>query len=120
MNEIVGRLRHNCRKRFGKCVVRLFSSLLPVLFLALAAAVPARAAKDDPFARLTSWEQGDDGKAWREVARVENRSKRNGDSDLLRFQPVKARYVRLHCTEPAVNWQHYCIYEFAVYEKVSD
>jgi hypothetical protein len=61
-----------------------------------------------------------DGEKWREVAGVRDRAKRSGDSDLFRFTPVKARYVRLHCTEPAVTWQHYCVYEFAVYADVPE
>jgi hypothetical protein len=61
-----------------------------------------------------------DGKDWREAARVEDRHKPAGDSDLLRFAPVKGRYVRLYCTQPAVDWQHYCVYEFAIYEGVPE
>ena len=72
------------------------------------------------FAKDYTVQVSTDGKTWREVASVESRRKRNGDSDLLPFEPTKARYVRLHCTDPAVDWQHYCIYEFAVYAKVPD
>ncbi len=61
-----------------------------------------------------------DGKSWRDVSRVEGRRKPAGDSDLMRLAPVRARHVRLHCTEPAVDWQHYCVYEFAVYEEVPE
>ena len=61
-----------------------------------------------------------DGQEWREVARVENRRKPAGDADLLRFDPVKARYVRLYCIEPAVDWEHYCIFDFAVYEGIPE
>jgi hypothetical protein len=57
----------------------------------------------------------DDGADWREVARVQGRRQHLGDSDLHRFDPVQARYVRLHFTKRAVTWQAYCVYRFAVY-----
>jgi mannan endo-1,4-beta-mannosidase len=57
-----------------------------------------------------------DGENWQEAARVEGRQKPLGDADIVRFDPVQARYVRLHFTERAVTWQAYCVYRFAVYE----
>jgi mannan endo-1,4-beta-mannosidase len=57
----------------------------------------------------------DDAADWREVARVQGRRQHLGDSDLHRFDPVEARYVRLHFTKRAVNWQAYCVYRLAVY-----
>jgi hypothetical protein len=69
-----------------------------------------------PYARNFTVQVSTDGEAWQTVATVENKRNFFGDSDLVRFDPVKARYVRLHCTERAVTWQAYCVYEFAVYE----
>ncbi len=59
-----------------------------------------------------------DGEAWLEVARIEGRRKSPGDSDVISFDPVRARHVRLHFTNRAVTWQAYCIYRFAVYESM--
>lgn len=60
----------------------------------------------------------EDGENWREVARVEGRHQYFGDSDLLPFDSVEARYIRLNLTKRAVTWQSYCVYRFAVYEKL--
>jgi hypothetical protein len=56
-----------------------------------------------------------DGRNWRDVVRVEGGQ---GPMDIHRFDPVRARYVRLHCTKHAVNWQTYCVFDFAVYEQL--
>ena len=62
-----------------------------------------------------------DGQTWREVASVKDRNVSwLGDSDVIRFDPVRARYVRLHCTKPAVTWQTYCVYDFGVYESLPE
>ncbi len=68
-------------------------------------------------ARATHYtvETSNDGERWREVVTVEGR---RGDMDIHRFQPVRARYVRLHCTEHAVQWQTYCVFDFGVYEEL--
>ena len=62
----------------------------------------------------------EDGKDWREVASVKDRNVYLGDSDVLRFEPAKARYVRLHCTKPAVTWQTYAVHHFGVYDKIPE
>ena len=56
-----------------------------------------------------------DGQHWRDIVRVEDGQ---GPMDIHRFDPVRARYVRLHCTEHAVNWQTYCVFDFAVYKEL--
>jgi hypothetical protein len=68
------------------------------------------------YARDYTVKVSNDGENWREVARVEDQPKPLGGADLVRFDPVQAQYVRLRLVEPAVDWQHYCIYDFAVYE----
>jgi hypothetical protein len=40
--------------------------------------------------------------------------------DIHRFDPVRARYVRLRCTEHAVQWQTYCIFDLGVYEDMPE
>ncbi|MFW6107067.1 MAG: glycosyl hydrolase [bacterium] len=71
-----------------------------------------------PYARDYTVQVSADGQRWREVARVEGKRNFHGDSDILRFEPVQARYLRLHCTERAVTWQAYTVFEFGVYESL--
>ena len=52
-----------------------------------------------------------DGKEWREAASVDKKRNFFGDSDVFRFEPVQARYLRLHCAERAVTWQAYTVFE---------
>ncbi|MCL4206606.1 MAG: discoidin domain-containing protein [Pirellulaceae bacterium] len=59
-----------------------------------------------------------DGDTWQEVAKAENRRNYHGDMDVFRFEPVRARYVRLNCRNPAVTWQAYTVFEFGVYEAI--
>jgi hypothetical protein len=73
-----------------------------------------------PYARAFTVQVSTDGEAWQTVGAVENKRNFFGDSDLVRFDPARARYVRLHCTERAVTWQAYCVYEFAVYESLQE
>ena len=55
-----------------------------------------------------------------EAAHVTGRNNWLGDADLFRFDPVQARYVRLHCTERAVTWQAYTVFEFGVFEAIPE
>ena len=59
-----------------------------------------------------------DGQTWHTAATVKDRSNWRGDTDLLRFEPVQARYIRLQCLRPAVTWQDYTLFELGVYEKI--
>ena len=61
-----------------------------------------------------------DGKTWRAVAKTENRRNYFGDMDIFRFEPVRARHVRLNCKNPAVTWQAYTVFEFGVYEAIPE
>ena len=70
------------------------------------------------YARSCAVQVSEDGQARQEVAAVQGRNNSFGDSDLVRFAPVPARHVRLHCTERAVTWQAYTVFEFAVYEGI--
>lgn len=72
------------------------------------------------YAKEYTIEVSTDGKSWREVSRVEKRSTWPGDMDVFRFEPTAARYVRLHCTNRAVTWQAYTVYELGVYESVPE
>jgi hypothetical protein len=70
------------------------------------------------YARAYTVHVSADGKAWREVTGVTERRNFHGDSDILRFEPVRARYVRLHCTERAVTWQAYTVFEVGVFRSI--
>jgi mannan endo-1,4-beta-mannosidase len=59
-----------------------------------------------------------DGQTWHTAAAVKDRSNWRGDTDLLHFEPLQARYIRLQCLRPAVNWQDYTLFELGVYEKI--
>ena len=61
-----------------------------------------------------------DGENWRTVATVEGRPKPLGGADVVRFEPVQTRYVRLHFTDRAVTWQAYCIYDLGLYEQIAE
>jgi hypothetical protein len=61
-----------------------------------------------------------DGETWRAVAKTENRRNYHGDMDVFRFEPVRARYLRLSCSNPAVTWQAYTVFEFGVYETIPE
>jgi mannan endo-1,4-beta-mannosidase len=65
-------------------------------------------------------EVSDDGETWRAVAKTENRRNYQGDMDVFRFEPVRTRYVRLQCRNPAVTWQAYTLFEFGVYEAMPE
>lgn len=70
------------------------------------------------YARDYSVQVSADGQAWRDAAQVRGRSNWLGDMDILRFEPTEARYVRLHCTQRAVTWQAYTVFDLAVYESL--
>lgn len=42
------------------------------------------------------------------------------DLQVFRFEPITARYVRLHYTSRAVTWQAYTVYELGVYESIPE
>ncbi len=73
----------------------------------------------DPYAADYTVQVSDDAESWREVARLEGRPHTPlGDSDVHRFDPVPARYVRLHFTKPGVTWMTYAVHRFAVYAEL--
>jgi hypothetical protein len=67
------------------------------------------------YARSYRLEVSPDGQAWREVARQDNKRTFEGNSDVHRFPPVKARHVRLLCLAPGTDWGGYTVYELGVY-----
>ncbi|MFW6164415.1 MAG: discoidin domain-containing protein, partial [Planctomycetota bacterium] len=69
-----------------------------------------------PYARDYTVQVMDDLEGWMDVAAVKDKRNFFGDMDILRFEPVKTRRVRLHCTRRAVTWQAYTVYEFGVYQ----
>ncbi len=72
------------------------------------------------YARAYTVQVSTDGKTWREVGAIDDKRNYFGDMDVFRFEPVAARYVRLHCTRPAVDWQAYTVFELGVYETIAE
>jgi len=72
------------------------------------------------YAKDYTVEVSSNGQSWHEVARVMGRNNWRGDMDVLRFKPVKARFVRLHFTKRAVTWQAYTVFEFGVWERLPE
>jgi len=72
------------------------------------------------YARTYAVEVSPDGTQWREVFRQPKKSGYIGDTDVIRFPPVKARHVRLKCIERGTDWGGYTVYELGVYESVPE
>lgn len=70
------------------------------------------------YAKSFTVEVSADGKTWNEVGTIEGKRNYFGDMDVFRFDPIQARYVRMHCTERSVDWQAYTVYELGAYEAI--
>jgi len=70
------------------------------------------------YARSFQVQVSTEGQAWRDVWREEKKRGYHGDSDVIRFEPIQARYVRLLCTEPGTDWGGYNVQELAVYRSI--
>ncbi len=81
------------------------------------------------YAREYTVHVSGDGEVWREVASVKGwtapRVAQNDyyeqplpEMSVFRFTPTRARYVRLHCTEPRGRWLAYAVRHFGVYESL--
>jgi len=70
------------------------------------------------YARSYAVQVSTDGRTWRQAGAIKGKRNYFGDMDVLPFKPVRARYVRLHCTERSVDWQAYTLYELGVYEAI--
>jgi mannan endo-1,4-beta-mannosidase len=57
-----------------------------------------------------------DAEQWTDVAQIENKNRWHGDTDLLRFDPIEARFVRLYATRRGTSWGGYTLYELRVFE----
>lgn len=72
-----------------------------------------------PHARDYRVQVSNDGENWRQVGRAEHTGYQpHGVADVIRFDPVRARYVRLWLTKPAVDWMTYAVVRFGVYESL--
>jgi hypothetical protein len=69
-----------------------------------------------PYAKSYTVQVPDDLEGWTGVGAIKNKRNLFGDTDVIRFKPVRTRTVRLHFTERAVDWQAYTVYEFAVFQ----
>jgi mannan endo-1,4-beta-mannosidase len=56
-----------------------------------------------------------DGATWKDVYVTSKKSEYLGNTDVIRFEPQKARHVRLLCTQPGTDWGGYTVYEFGIY-----
>ncbi len=66
-------------------------------------------------------EVSSDGEVWQEAARLQQRGFRpHGISEVVRFDPVSARYVRLLCSAPQQNWATYILAYFSIYESLPE
>lgn len=70
------------------------------------------------YAREYRIEVSSDGAAWKDVFRETKKSEFCGNTDVIRFEPVKARHVRLVCSKPGTDWGGYTVYELGVYESL--
>jgi hypothetical protein len=71
-----------------------------------------------PYARDYTVQVWDDLEEWMDVGTVKGKRNFFGDMDVVRFKPVRARRVRLHCTKRAVDWQAYTVYELGVFQSL--
>jgi hypothetical protein len=72
------------------------------------------------YAKSFRVELSSDGATWKEVYRNEKKTDWRGDSDVIRFEPVKARHVRLLCSQPGTTWGGYVVYELGIYAAIPD
>lgn len=70
------------------------------------------------YARSFNVQVSTDAATWKDVFRNDNKRIWHGDSDVIRFEPEKGRYIRLVCREPGTGWGGYVVYEFAVFSSV--
>lgn len=70
------------------------------------------------YAKSYEIQVSDDGAAWRTVHSTPKKNEFLGNTDAIRFDPVKARHVRLLCTQRGTDWGGYTVYELGVYESL--
>jgi hypothetical protein len=67
------------------------------------------------YAREYRIEVSSDGQTWKEVFHEPKKSEFCGNTDLISFQAIKARHVRLVCLKPGTDWGGYTVYELGVF-----
>ena len=72
------------------------------------------------YAKAFQIQVSSDGRQWKNLFRTDKKSNFHGDSDVIRFDPVKARHVRLVCTQPGTNWGGYTVYELEVFRSIPE
>ncbi|RMG04347.1 MAG: hypothetical protein D6741_01160 [Planctomycetota bacterium] len=72
------------------------------------------------YAKAYRVELSTDGKTWTSVAEITDKRGYEGDTDIFRFEPQTARYVRLSCREPGTSWGGYTLYNLSVFEKLPE
>ncbi len=67
------------------------------------------------YARDWAIEVSADGAAWRSVHEVANKREYLGNTDVVSFEPVEARHVRILCRRRATDWGGYTLYDLRLY-----
>lgn len=67
------------------------------------------------YAKAYQIQISNDGATWKDVHAAEKGYEFLGNTDVIRFAPVKTRHVRLLCTKTGTNWGGYTVYEFGIY-----
>lgn len=71
------------------------------------------------YAQAYVLQVSNDGTQWKEVFSQPKKTGKTGDTDLIRFTPVKTRYIRLLCQKSTSNnGGHYCLFEFRVFQSL--
>jgi len=68
------------------------------------------------YARTYVLQVSNDGTQWREIFRQPNKTGQTGNTDVIRFTPLKARHIRLLCQESSDHKGWLCLFEFRVFE----
>ncbi|MBN2449147.1 MAG: discoidin domain-containing protein [Lentisphaeria bacterium] len=68
------------------------------------------------YARTYQIQVSDDGTAWRTLHTTPAKNEFLGNTDLIRFEPVTCRHLRLLCTRRGTDWGGYTVYELGVYK----
>jgi len=72
-----------------------------------------------PYAKSYTVQVPDGLGGWRAAGAVEGKRNPLGDMDLIRLNPpAKTRFVRISCTERAVDWQAYAVFELGVFPAI--
>jgi len=72
------------------------------------------------YARSYKVQLSTDANQWLDVHSCQRKRDRFGDSDVIRFAPATARYVRVHGTRRGTTWGGYSLYELQAYASIPE